>query len=42
MSSVLGADAARVLEFLWRVGRTDPLVDTVTADPPAGGGVRVT
>ena len=43
MSSVLGADAARVLEFLWRVGRTDPPVDTVTADPPAGGGgVRVT
>ena len=37
MSSVLGADAAHVLEFLWRVGRTDPPVDTVTADPPAGG-----
>ena len=37
MSSVLGADAAHVLEFLWRVGRTDPPVDTVMADPPAGG-----
>ena len=34
--AVLGADASLVMEYLWRVGRTEPSADAVTAVPPKG------
>ena len=34
----LDGDETRTVEFLRRVGRTDPPVDAVTTDHPAGGG----
>ena len=34
---VLGGDATRIIEFLRRVGRTDPPIDAATADPLRGG-----
>ena len=40
LDSVLDGGAARIVEFLRRVGRTDPPVSAVTADPLRGICVR--
>ena len=34
LDSVLGGDVARIVEYLRRVGRTDPPVYAVTPTPP--------